>query len=81
MKAKTLAAHKMNYASQDASNGVISIKILLGQHEGKDEYFAAIGCGEDDWVLANGRRLRFEEASFFFQNINTLKERWECRIS
>ena len=54
------------YPSQSSPTGFVRITVVLVGGEGKDDYAAYQGEGDDQWVAARGDRMRFEEALIHF---------------
>jgi len=67
---------KVSYPAQDSEIGAATVKVVLCKDEKKDTFSASIGIGEDQWVVKNGRPLRYEELSYFFTGYELIKDKY-----
>lgn len=67
---------KVSYPSQESDLGVATVKVVLCKDEKKDTFTASIGIGEDEWVIKNGRPLKYEELGYFFTGYEVIKDKY-----
>jgi hypothetical protein len=67
---------KTSYISQKSELGSEIVKIILWADVDKNKVSCSVGIGEDDWVIKNGKRLSFDEATAFFSGIAPVEDAW-----
>jgi hypothetical protein len=73
---KILQSLKVNYPSQHSKYGSITVKILLCSYTEPQGLFCVMGEGENDWLIKNGRSLKFSEVTKFFSGLEEIRHLW-----
>jgi hypothetical protein len=75
-QSKVIEKLKVSYPCQDTQLGNVTVKVLLCKDEANEKFFACTGAGDDEWLMNNGRLLKYNELSHFFNNYQVLKDHY-----